>query len=287
MRPLQICSLLLMLCTGISTSGCATHTTRHLVQDDEKIRLVLRGKTHSGEPIDRGYAHPLSIAPARMAHALARIDVRLGDDKHGRKPAIPTELLYDLGDALSRAFAKADSSQEIVGWLTETRMKAGLFHEKRLTSFAAYAKDEKIYIHFDRIDWKIPEHAADEDPFEPQLDQKPAMTFQLLASEGIGIAPPSAVVIDWQNEAFRTPSRVQISPTGKVQRREILMQSDEDETQKPSSEIQPELSGSLSPDTLRKLADLEAARREGKISEAEYQSQRRQTLQADPGSPSK
>lgn len=287
MRCPKFLGLTVLLCLAVLAGGCATRTTRQVLQDDEKIRLLLRGKTHSRQPIDRGYSHPLTIAPARMAHALSRIDVRLEDGKHERKSAIPTELLYDLGDALSSAFAKADSSQEIVGWVTETRTKAGLFHEKRLTSFIAYAKDELIHIHFYRVDWKLPEHAADEDPFEPQLDQKPAMEFQVLASEGMAITQANALAIDWKHDVFRTPSRVQISPTGKVLRREILMQSEEDEALEPKGGSTPELSGSLSPEALRKLADLETARREGRISEAEYQSQRRQTLQADPSLQSK
>lgn len=213
----------LLLCLSLVLGACATRTTRQFVHDDETVRLLLRGKTHSGEPINRGYAHPLTISPTRMAHLLSRIDFRLRDAKREQKPAIATELLYPLGDALSAAFAKADASQEIVGWVTEKRIKVGIFQERRLTSFIAYAKAETLYIHFYRIDWPIPEQAEDEDPFEPSLEAKPVMPFQLLASEAMTITQPNAVAIDWKNDVFRSPSRVQISPTGKVLRREILL----------------------------------------------------------------
>lgn len=282
MPPPKFSGLIALLCFAALVSSCATRTTRDFVQDDEKIRLLLRGKVRSGEPVDRGYAHPLTISSTRLANSLARIDVRLQDGTNDRKPAIPTELLYDLSDALSSAFAKADSSQEIVGWVTETRAKAGIFHEKRLTSFIAYAKGEMLHIHFYRIDWKLPEHAADEDPFEPQLDSTPAMQFQVLAAEGMAITQSNAVSIDWKSDVFRAPSRVQIAPSGKVMRREILMRSEEEESLEPKRDGAPELSDSLSPETLRQLADLEAARREGKISEAQYQNQRREILLADP-----
>ncbi len=224
MRHSKLFAPTLFLCLGLLLGACATRTTRKFVQEDENIRLLLRGKTHQGEPIDRGYAHPLTISPTRVAHLLSRIDFRPRDATRERKPAIATDLLYPLGDALSAAFAQADASQEIVGWVTEKRIKAGIFQERRLTSFIAYAKDKNLYIHFYRIDWPIPEHAADEDPFEPSLDTKPTMQFQVLAAEGMTILQSNTVAIDWQNDIFRTPSRVQVAPTGKVLRREILLQ---------------------------------------------------------------
>jgi hypothetical protein len=45
----------------------------------------------------------------------------------------------------------------------------------------------------------------------------------------------------------------------------------------------PEVIQSLSPEALRRLADLEEARRSGKLSEADYQAQRLQVLRQESG----
>jgi hypothetical protein len=92
-----------------------------------------------------------------------------------------------------------------------------------------------------------------------------------------------SVAIDWRDPVFKKPTRTRVTPSGKVVRRTILMESPEEEVSEPGKE--PEyhrLPENLSSDTLRALADLEDQRHRGEISEAEYKQQRRQIIRADP-----
>jgi hypothetical protein len=87
------------------------------------------------------------------------------------------------------------------------------------------------------------------------------------------------VAVQWRDEIFRKPTRTRMTPTGKVVRREVLMESMEDETvfEKPAA-----LPGDdLSPEQLRALADLEEARQNGQVSEAEYQGRRAKILRGE------
>jgi len=83
---------------------------------------------------------------------------------------------------------------------------------------------------------------------------------------------PQEVAVDWRDPAFREPRRISVTPTG-VHRRTILMESPET----PAGEA--ERSGELSPAALRALADLEEARRAGRVSESEYQARRQEILE--------
>ena len=66
---------------------------------------------------------------------------------------------------------------------------------------------------------------------------------------------------------FRKPTRTRVTPSGKIVRRTVLMESPKEDT---SDVSQPMVSPELSSDQLRALADLEDARKTGKISETEY-----------------
>ena len=85
--------------------------------------------------VERGFDHPLTISPTRMAHILSRIDVE--DDsgkKKERRPAIPTQSLYPLAEAVSKGLAMADPSQEVVVQSIERTKRFGVFDRFHLTS---------------------------------------------------------------------------------------------------------------------------------------------------------
>jgi len=268
----------ILLFLSLVTTACGPKTTRMTIHEDPSITLILRGKTKGGEPIDRGYVHPMTISGTRIAHILSRIDVRPKPKGKAaeRQPALPISQIYDLGDALSVALAKANESQEIVGFVTDKRRVAGIFAEKRLTSFIAYHKGDSLHFHFYRVDWKVDED--EKDPFEPQIESEPLMQFNLIGSEGMVITARNSVAVDWRSDVFRSPQRLRVTGTGKVLRREILLQSQEETDDGDPSVMLPEVGGQLSGATLRKLADLEDARRAGKLTEIEYQNQRRKVL---------
>lgn len=260
--------------------GCGPRIVREPVFDHELTQVTLRASTEGGQRIDRGFQHPATIAPTRLAQILARVDVRLESAKAGeRTPAVATEQLYEVADGLSHALSLADSSQEVVV-LSRTRgRRLGIFTVEHLTSFVAYVKDGLLHVHLSHVQWEVPK-GPDEKLPEPWTDRV-AMKFQVLPTDGMIAMGPQELAVDWKHPIFRGSSVLGISPTGGVRRRTILMESPEVPAE--AAPPPPEVIQSLSPEALRRLADLEEARRSGKLSEADYQAQRLQVLRQESG----
>jgi hypothetical protein len=268
---------------ALAMAGCGAKTVRRTVSDDGSIQITLRGQTKGGAPIDRGFQHPASISGVRLAHLLSRIDIRTEEEnKNERTPAVPAELLYDIGDALSKGLAQADSSQEIVVMAKRRTRRLGVFNEDYLTSFVAFVREDRLYIYLSRVDWPIPKN-PNEPVTEPKID-KPVMKFHVLPSEAMQSVGTQGVAADWRDPIFKQPTAVRMTATGKVVRRTILMESAPDKPAPGTPEAEDEnvVGGSLSPETLRKLADLEEARRRGELTEGEYSARKRSILLADP-----
>jgi hypothetical protein len=258
-------------------AGCGTRYARVPVHQDDATTVLLRAELRGGEPLERGFAHPATISGVRLAHALAQIDVRVdeGDDAGSqRRAAIPTELVYPLGDLLAQALAKADSSQEVVVQALRRERRLGLFTQSYATSFVAFvAADDLLHLQLWRLDWPVPK--GDEQKLREPMPGRQVMAFRVLASEGVDPTGHQSVAVHWRDERFRNPTSVRVGPGGKVTRRTVLM-----EQEAPPAEDEP---GGVAlpsdPDALRALADLEDARRTGAITEAEYQRRRRELLE--------
>jgi hypothetical protein len=264
----------------LATTACGPRYARVTIQDSGGLIVQLRAEMQGDEAVDRGFAHPATISRARVTNILSRIDVRLESEKEAaRQPAIPAEFLYDLGDLVSAALAKADPSQEVVVRAIRKERRLGIFTKKFLTSFVAYVLGDDLYVHLSRVDDSLPKDSDDTIP-EPWPDRE-VMPFKALASDGIVPVGPQAVTAAWRDPLFRAPGQVRVGPGGKVLRRQILLESPEVETKATP----PEITGHLSPETLRALADLEESRRLGAISEAAYLERRRSILAGDPSLP--
>lgn len=269
--------VLLLLGVAFACAACGTRYARVPVQDDDFAKVVLRAELRDGEPLDRGFHHPATISGVRIAHMLAQIDVRVGsggDEPSERRPAIPTELVYPLGDALSQAFAKADPSQEIVVQALRRERKLGLFTQSFLTSFVAFVGDDDLlHLQLSRLDWPVPK--GEEEELREPVPGSEVMAFRVLASEGVDPVGHQAVAVHWRDDRFRNPTTVRVGPGGKVSRRTVLM-----EQEAPAAEETPAgVTLPTDPDALRALADLEEARRSGAVTEAEYQRKRRELLE--------
>jgi hypothetical protein len=280
MSPLASRSLVVplagLLVALVGSAGCGTRYARVPVHADDAANVVLRAELRDGEPVDRGFAHPTTISGVRLAHMLAQIDVRVdgADDPAGsRRPAIATELVYPLGELLSKALAAADSSQEVVVQALRRERRLGLFTQSFATSFVAYVgADDLLHVHLSRLDWPVPK--GQEDELREPVPGREVMAFRVLASEGVDPTGHQSVAVHWRDERFRNPTTVRIGPGGKVTRRTILMGEDA-----PAEEPAPAgVELPADPDALRALADLEEARRAGEITEAEYQRRRRALL---------
>jgi len=274
-NPLGIAALAVAL-ASLAATGCITRTTRETLLDDGQNRVILRGEKRGSTPVDRGFDHPITIAPVRLAHILSRIDLQ--DDagkKKERRPAIPTQSLYTLAEALSKGLGAADPSQEVVLMSVRRSKHFAVFDRFYLTSLLVYAKDDLLHVQIARSDWEIPPRRRDNLP-EPQTGEV-TQDFHLLVDKGMSLEGPQAAVVDWRDEVFAKPSRTRITPSGKVLRTTILMESEEEAPPAPRPALSPE----LTPEQLRALADLEEARREGKLSEAEYAAERNRILEPD------
>jgi hypothetical protein len=270
----------LLVAAGIAvfSAGCITRTLREDVYTSDYTRVFLRGEKRGGDPVDRGFEHPAGISAVRVANILSRVDLRVEVKKGSdRVPAIPTKTIYIIAEGVSKALAAADSSQEVVVLSILREKRWGIFDRKYLTSFLAYVKDELLYLHFSRTDWEVPKRRADRLP-EPHVGQQ-VMKFRVLPARGMAVVDEQSVAVAWRDPIFKQPSRVRTLPGGKVVRRTILMETPDEEETGPV-----ELPANLSSQTLRRLADLEDERREGAISEGEYELRRREILRADPAS---
>jgi hypothetical protein len=256
-------------------AGCGTRYARVPVHEGDDASVVLRSELRDGKPLERGFAQPATISGVRIAHVLAQIDVRMdtgGDAPSERKPAIPTDLVYPLGELLSQALAKADGTQEVVVQALRRERRLGLFTATFATSLVAFVgADERLHLQLFRLDWEVPK-GREEELREP-MPGREVMAFRVLASEGVEPTGHQSVAVDWRDERFRNPTTVRVGPGGKITRRTVLM---EEEAPAPDPAGAVELP--TDPDALRALADLEEARRSGAITEAEYQRRRRELL---------
>ena len=261
-------------------AGCITQPVHQDVFREGTIDVFLRSDKRWFKVLEKEYDHPVTISPVRTAHILSRIDLRTGGkaSKKGeqRVPAIPTEMLFPIADGVSQALAEADENQEVVVMAVRRFKRFHVFERKYLTSFVAYARDDRLYIHLARSEWEVPQRRQEKMP-EPRIGEHP-MDFRLYS--GIAMTPvdPQSVAVEWRNPIFSRPTRTKILPSGEVTRKTILMESPPEEwvSEEPAAEALPE---SLSPAQLRALADLEERRQQGSITEAEYRAERRKILE--------
>src|SRR5262245_40785993 len=277
-RPLR--SLSRALLAAVVATGCMTRPVP--IFEEGGIRVFLRSETRWMRTIDKGYSHPVTIAPVRVAHILSRIDLKppsggflisFEGDKE-RVPAIQTDALYTVAEGISKALAAADPNQEVVVMIIRDTKKWGVFDHDFLTSLVAYARDERLYVHLAHHDWEIPKTRDQRIP-EPRIGDNP-QRFKLYAGTAMSLVDDQSLAIDWRDPVFAHPTCTKMLPSGEVVRHEILMESPPEgaETTEPALRQY----GNLSPEQLRGLADIEEARRGGRITETEYRARRRAIL---------
>ncbi len=280
-------AVVLLLAAAI-VAGCGGRVVRDTVLEEDGLEIFLRGVTEGGELVDRGFEHPATVAPVRVAHILGRVDVILGDDPDGgRVPAVPLSMIFRIGEGVSAALARAHSGQEVVVRALRRDRRWGIFTHHHFTSLVVRVRGGLLETHLGHIDWEVPKAATargDKLP-EPYVGKR-YMAFRVVPTDGIVPVGAQGFAADWRSPRFADPGGLQITPRG-VQRRTILLESSS-----PPAEETPEaaptaeaLPGSLAPLTLRRLADLEEARARGEITEGAYQARRRAILAEDPSTP--
>jgi len=271
-------ALMIAVIATLLATGCITRSVKEPVFEQDQTSVILRSQRRGGETLPKGFGHPLAISAARIAHILSRIDLRSGEGDGERQPAIPLDSLYLIAEGMSKALGKADPDQEVVVMSVRRGKHFYVFDRNYLTSLLAYVKDDLLYIQVARADWEVPNNLKTQLP-EPRADEE-VMKFRLVASDGMTLVTAQAVAVSWRAPICQRPTRTRIRPSGKVVRREILMETPEETPAPPiSTDVLP---GDLSPDTLRKLADLEDQKSRGEVTQTEYTVMRSTILRADP-----
>jgi hypothetical protein len=150
-----------------------------------------------------------------------------------------------------------------------------VFDHDFLTSFVAYVKNERLYVHMSRHDWELPKTRDERIP-EPRIGDNP-QRFKLYPGTAMSLVSDQAVAVDWRDPVFAHPTRTRVLPSGNVVRREILEESPAEV--QDSADPAARLPDNLSPEQLRSLADIEELRRAGRITEIEYRARRRAILE--------
>jgi hypothetical protein len=275
-RAARRAALLALPLLALFASACVTRTVRTVVSDDGWTKVVLRHGKKGSTVVERDFGHPIEIAEVRMAHILSRIDLRKGGDDKERVPAIPLETLFTIAAAASQGLAAANSSQEVAIQSIRRDKHFVIFERQYLTSLLCYVKDDLLYVQVSRSDWEIPRGRKEKLP-ETHPGEFP-QDFRLVTDQGMALFDKQTVAVSWRDDIFRRATRTRVTPTGKVVRRTILMESADDD-------VQGGVPSDLTPAQLRALADLEEARRAGDLSETEYSAQRAAILRGAPQAP--
>lgn len=269
--------LLLGAAVLAGASGCGPRYIREPFLDQPDLRIKLRSEKRGGEVVDRGFDQPATVSTARLANILSRIDVRDDAEDGVRKAAIPTETLFAIAGGVSKALAASDSSQEVVVQSVRRSRRLGIFTQKHVTGFVLWVQGDDLVVNLTQLDEPV-EKALEEKLPEPWTD-RPSGNFRVIASPSIVPVATNAVLVSWKDPIFRKSSNIRIGAGGRVIRREILLEEAPEEAPAAATPL-PE---GLTPEILRALADLEEERRDGSISEGEYQRRRRALLRGEAG----
>jgi hypothetical protein len=261
-------------------TGCATTTT---VIDRKGLKVQLISKR--GDDIELN--HPTIISPVRLSHILTRIDIRLSvKEGQQRAPAFNIETIDAISRGLARGLSEAGPNQRVIVYSIRREKRFGIFDSNYLTSFIAYVHGKHLFLHLSRSDWEIPPRREDNIP-QPKIGKFPSK-FRILPGKAMKMVDEQSLAITWGDPVFERPTRTRITPSGKMMRKTILMESNEPEidSESDADEAEPRMTlpAGISAQTLRALADLEERRQRGEIGEEDYARQRRKILDADPAS---
>ena len=277
----RLVPLLALALIAAGSSGCLTRSIKKQVFQEGGTEALLRSYKRGSSTLPMHYDHPVEIAPVRVAHILSRIDMRAGDDPK-RVPVIPLEQLYDIADGMASALERAGPDEEVVIQSQRKKKSLLVFDHFYLTSLLAYMKDDLLYIHVSRSDWEVDKRLEKTAGLpETHVGEYP-LNFRLIVDDGMTLNDRQSVAVRWRDDIFRKPTRTRVTPTGRVVRRQVLMESLEDESIERTA---PAASEELTSQQLRALADLQEARQAGSLSETEYQSRRGRILHGEPSAP--
>jgi len=272
-------ALAALVAFAATLAGCMT--TKKTILEQKGITVQLISKR--GDNVE--LQHPLFIAPVRLSHILARIDIRLTSEKsQQRVPAFHIEEIDAIAEGLAKGLQEAAPNQRVIVYSIRREKRFGIFETQYLTSFIAYAHGDHLFLHLSRSNWEIPPRKKDSLP-EPKIGKFPSQ-FRILPGKAMKLVDEQALAIAWRDDIFERPTATRVTPSGQMVRKTILMESDEPESDEEADSAQPAgpqaIPAGISAETLRALADLEERRQRGEIGEYAYEQERNKILAADP-----
>lgn len=263
--------LVLLVVTAV---GCGPRLIEEPVHTTKLVRVVLRRTLEGGEPVSRGYDHPVLIAGVRLAHILGSLSYE--DSKGKRKPVIRTTHIYDVAEGLATGLERAGADDEVAAAAFARDRQLVLFTQDRVTSFRLWVQEEQLYLEFFTIEEILDAPGVSDDVAAYRIPKsRPGVKreFRLLPGDAIAAAGPGVLAVDWRDPRFREPVGLSVHGSG-IRRSTVLMETPaEEELPKPPA---PE---GLTDAQVRALDELEAARRSGLITELEFQRRRRLILE--------
>lgn len=262
-RRASIIGLAALLC------ACGPKLIRQEVFRNDAIEVQVRHLEEKGEVVRKGYGHPAVVADVRLAHILASLSHATGEGQ--TRPTIRSEHVYDLAEGLSKAFGLAGPDDEVVAAATSRERRLSIFTQERVTSFRAVMAGDLLAFEFfavEEIVAKDSGRAHEDDGYEIPLEvpgERPA--FRLVPGEAQARQGVRGISVDWRDPYYRKPVSLR-ARYGELRRRTILMEMSEEEAAGQSVATPP--IEELSDAQLRALDELDAARRAGYVTEAEY-----------------
>jgi len=210
--------------TPIAPLGCATNRiVRTPVFHQDGVRVFLRETREGGDAVARDFSHPTVIAPIRVSRIVGSLDVREGDDED-RRAAVPTELVYPIGEGVAQALGQAGPDQEVVVMAVSRKRRMGVFTSDYLTSMIVWVKGEELWIYFGDLETHLSSDPTDKAP-EPQLGRA-TRRFRILPGEAVRVAGGQTVAAVWRDDRFAKSGPIRTRSGGRVLRRTILMESE-------------------------------------------------------------
>ncbi len=270
-----------MLALAAAAVACGPKVVRETVHETDSSHVELRRVIEDDAPVRRGYEHPATVAGVRIAHILSSLarETKPGE----REPVIRSDQVYDLADGIALALAKAGPDDEIVVVAKMRDRRFQIFTVDRVTSCRVYLHSGQLYFEFFAVEEQLEREVAQKG-YEPPLSpphREPS--WHLVAGHALVPLNARRVAVDWRDDYWRQPISLRVR-AGKLSRRTVLMESQEAE------EPVPAVPTGATDAQLRALDQLDAARRSGLVSEAEYQRRRRLVLDgrlAEAGYPEK
>jgi hypothetical protein len=277
--PLRALLLVAVVC---ALAGCGPKLVREKIYDKPGARVELRHETSGGEVVKHGYQQPATIADVRIAHILASLSYE--DDEEKRRPLIRSQFVYELAEGISVALAKAGPDDEVAAASFPEDRTLGIFTNEMVTAFRLYLVGDEMHIEFFSVEQPLDKDTSRmgvrefEIPTElptyaPKFKIVPGKAQTRLGDRGVNVA--------WRDDFYRRPSSLSFRE-GQARRRTVLMDSppeEEPEPGAPPKPLEPARPVGLSDLQMRALDQLDSARHNGLVKEADYQRRRRLILE--------